>query len=150
MIPTLIRPLLTCRTSDPTDTIIQHGWQYVEPKINIWHIIELTGHRKAKESEQSYLLRFLATRRHLMCCFPDNVWPPSADRVSDLTNLIDTPAKWKRNKDLRQPVTLVQYGVTVKGTENMGFDSAECKNKPRNWKLPASKTLPIAGSNCHK
>ncbi|KAI7900611.1 lysozyme-like domain-containing protein [Cokeromyces recurvatus] len=56
------------------DTIIQHGWQYVEPYINIVRIIQLTGPRKSGESEKSYLLRFLATRQQLMCCYPGSVW----------------------------------------------------------------------------
>ncbi|RUS27352.1 lysozyme-like domain-containing protein [Jimgerdemannia flammicorona] len=129
------------------DTIIQHGWQFVEPLINIRRIIKLTGPR-GKDSEQAYLIRFLNTRRSLMCCFPDNVWPPSADRVSDLTNLINSPAKWARNKDLKNPVNLAVYGVTVKGTENMNYDSSNCKKykKSRGWSLPKGKSLPIPGS----
>ncbi|GAB5590949.1 hypothetical protein Unana1_05849 [Umbelopsis nana] len=122
------------------DTIINHGWQYVEPLINLPRILTLTGPRKHGESEQSYLQRFLITRRQLMCCFPDDVWPPAADRVADLQRLLGS---WSRNKDLKHPVTLKIYGVTVKGTENLSFDTAECPKEPKGWKLPTAKSLPI-------
>ncbi|KAI9286420.1 lysozyme-like domain-containing protein [Umbelopsis sp. AD052] len=122
------------------DTIINHGWQYVEPLINLPRILQLTGPRKHNESEKSFLNRFLVTRRQLMCCFPDDVWPPAADRVADLQRLVSS---WSRNKDLKHPVTLKIYGVTVKGTEDLSFDKAECPKKPKGWKLPKAKTLPI-------
>ncbi|KAI8581195.1 hypothetical protein K450DRAFT_233575 [Umbelopsis ramanniana AG] len=122
------------------DTIINHGWQYVEPLINLPRILKLTGPRKHNETEKSYLNRFLVTRRQLMCCFPDDVWPPAADRVADLQRLVSS---WSRNKDLKHPVTLKIYGVTVKGTEDLSYDKAECPKKPKGWKLPAAKTLPI-------
>lgn len=122
------------------DTIINHGWQYVEPLINLPRILELTGPRKQNESEKSFLNRFLVTRRQLMCCYPDDVWPPAADRVADLQRLV---SNWSRNKDLKHPVTLKIYGVTVKGTEDLSYDKAECPKKPKGWKLPAAKTLPI-------
>ncbi|KAM3589771.1 hypothetical protein VKS41_000624 [Umbelopsis sp. WA50703] len=122
------------------DTIINHGWQYVEPLINLPRILQLTGKRRKGESEKSYLGRFLQTRRQLMCCYPDDVWPPAADRVADLQRVLKN---WKRNKDLEHPVTLKIYGVTVKGTENLSFDTAECKKEPKGWKLPAAKTLPV-------
>ncbi|KAH8557009.1 lysozyme-like domain-containing protein [Umbelopsis sp. PMI_123] len=122
------------------DTIINHGWQYVEPLINLPRILELTGPRRHNESEKSYLNRFLVTRRQLMCCYPDDVWPPAADRVADLQRLV---SKWSLNKDLKHPATLKIYKVTVKGTEDLTFDSAECPKKPSGWTLPAAKTLPI-------
>lgn len=52
------------------DTIIQHGFQYVEPDINIVRVLVLTGPREANESEQAFLTRFLTTRRELQCCYP--------------------------------------------------------------------------------
>jgi len=122
------------------DTIINHGWQYVEPLINLPRILELTGPRKKNETEKSFLNRFLVTRRQLMCCYPDDVWPPAADRVADLQRLVSS---WSRNKNLEHPVTLKIYGVTVKGTEDLSYDKAECPKKPKGWKLPAAKTLPI-------
>ncbi|RUS28931.1 lysozyme-like domain-containing protein [Jimgerdemannia flammicorona] len=134
------------------DTIIEHGWQYVEPKINIWRILQLTGPR-GKDSEQAYLLRFLNMRRSLLCCVPDNVSPSSADRVSDLTDLIATSASWERNKDLSNPVRLAQYGATVKGSENMGYDTKNCKKykQPKNWHFPKAVDLPIPGTeSCHR
>ncbi|KAG0735921.1 hypothetical protein G6F57_006257 [Rhizopus arrhizus] len=56
------------------DTIVQHGWQYVESFINLPRIIELTGPKKKEESERSYLTRFITTRRQLVCCYPGGVW----------------------------------------------------------------------------
>src|ERR1700731_3540799 len=82
------------------DTIINHGWEYVEPLINLPRIIQLTGPRRSFESEQSYLNRFLVTRRQLMCCYPDKVWPPAADRVSDLQTLV---SNWSTNVNLTNP-----------------------------------------------
>jgi len=130
------------------DTIIEHGWQYVEPLINIWRLLELTGPRHSGETEQSFLSRFLHTRRQMLCCFPDNVWPPSADRISDLQNLL---AHWSTNKDLAHPVHLVAYGYTVTGKEQLVYDTAECPTQanptqttvPKGWALPTSITLPI-------
>lgn len=52
------------------DTIIQHGYQYVEPDINIVRILVLTGPRQKEETEPTYLTRFLTTRRQLQCCYP--------------------------------------------------------------------------------
>ncbi|RUP44934.1 lysozyme-like domain-containing protein [Jimgerdemannia flammicorona] len=144
--------LLKNSTVDIFYTIIEHGWQYVEPKINIWRILQLTGPR-GKDSEQAYLLRFLNMRRSLLCCVPDNVSPSSADRVSDLTDLIATSASWERNKDLSNPVRLAQYGATVKGSENMGYDTKNCKKykQPKNWHFPKAVDLPIPGTeSCHR
>ncbi|CAO3617702.1 unnamed protein product [Cunninghamella blakesleeana] len=98
------------------DTIVQHGWQYVEPLINLPRIIQLTGPRKPKESEKSYLTRFLTTRRQLACCYPGKVWNDSSSRMYDLQNLVND---WKRNKDLKKPVKLVAFGVTVTGKETI-------------------------------
>ncbi|GAB5590930.1 hypothetical protein Unana1_05830 [Umbelopsis nana] len=122
------------------DTIISHGWQYVEPLINLPRIIQLTGPRGSSESEQSYLNRFLVTRRQLMCCYPNKVWPPADDRVSDLQTLV---SNWSTNVNLTNPAKLVVYGVTVKGTEDMSYDTAECSKKPTGWTLPSSQPLPI-------
>jgi hypothetical protein len=52
------------------DAIIQHGYQYVEPDINIVRLLTLTGPRRPNESEQNYLMRFLTVRRELQCCYP--------------------------------------------------------------------------------
>ncbi|OZJ02543.1 hypothetical protein BZG36_04499 [Bifiguratus adelaidae] len=88
------------------DTIIQHGWQYTEPKINLWRLIILTGPWKKSETEQSYLMRFLETRRGLMCCL-DSTWASSADRVDDLQQVLKT-GDLAMNGD----INLVNYGVT--------------------------------------
>lgn len=52
------------------DTIIQHGFQYTEPDINIVRLLALTGGRKENETEQAFLTRFLTVRRQLQCCYP--------------------------------------------------------------------------------
>ncbi|RUP46730.1 hypothetical protein BC936DRAFT_146589 [Jimgerdemannia flammicorona] len=119
-----------------SDTIVEHGWQYVEPKGNIRDIMQLTGPRGKDESE-AYLLRFLKTRRSLLCFFPDNVWPASADRVSDLTNLFSTNASWASNKDFDKPVRLAQYDI-VNANEYTTYDSVNCNKykKPMSWRLP--------------
>jgi len=104
------------------DTIINHGWQYTEPYINIWYIIALTGKREHNEDEKSYLLRFLDTRRQLMCCANDDAWPQAADRVVDLMNVVKSG-----NFDLKKPIHLANYGVTVTGKENPLHSIEECK-----------------------
>lgn len=52
------------------DAIIQHGYQFTEPHINVLRLLELTGPRQQDESEQQYLTRFLTTRRQMQCCYP--------------------------------------------------------------------------------
>ncbi|KAG0168338.1 hypothetical protein DFQ28_003318 [Apophysomyces sp. BC1034] len=120
------------------DTIIQHGWQYVEPQINLPRILELTGPRKHDESEKSYLTRFITIRRQLACCFPGDVWNESSDRESDLQDLVND---WDRNKDLEHSVHLTIFNVTVTGTEDMTYDMQHCKKEFN--ELPAPIDLPI-------
>ncbi|KAG1145885.1 hypothetical protein G6F37_005827 [Rhizopus arrhizus] len=105
------------------DTIVQHGWQYVESFINLPRIIELTGPKKKEESERSYLTRFITTRRQLVCCYPGGVWNDSADRMQDLQYLIN---QWSQTKDLKNPVELKIYGVKITGKENILVDSQRC------------------------
>jgi len=104
------------------DTIINHGWQYTEPYINIWYLIAVTGKRYPNEDEKSYLLRFLNTRRQLMCCANDDAWPQAADRVVDLMNVVNSG-----NFDLSKPIHLINYGVTVTGKENPLSAVSECR-----------------------
>jgi len=127
------------------DTIIQHGWQYTEPTINLPRILELTGPRSNFKTEKSFLHAFLKTRRQLLCCFPDETWPPSADRVADLQ---DVMANFADNKNLTQPITLKRYGVTVKGTEQIKYDTAECDSDtvPSGWKVPSATAWPLPTS----
>ncbi|KAI7899948.1 lysozyme-like domain-containing protein [Cokeromyces recurvatus] len=106
------------------DTIIQHGFQYVEPDINIVRILVLTGARKKNESEQDYLTRFLTTRRELQCCYPDNVWPASASRSADLQTLVN---QFDKNKDLTGSIELVKFGKRIHGNEDINTDSKHCK-----------------------
>lgn len=128
------------------DTIIQHGWQYTEPTINLPRILYFTGARSKYKTEHDYLQAFLKNRRELMCCVTgdDDTWASSADRVEDLQRVL---TNWTGNKDLEHPVSLKNYGVTVKGTEQTEYDTAECsKTIPTNWTLPASATVVIPTS----
>ncbi|ORX43199.1 lysozyme-like protein [Hesseltinella vesiculosa] len=122
------------------DTIVQHGWQYVEPLINLPRIMQLTGPRKNGESEKAYLTRFLTTRRQLVCCYPGDTWNESSDRMSDLQNLVD---KWSANQDLKNKVVLKAFGATVTGKENMNYDTGNCKGYTPFASLPTSIPLPI-------
>lgn len=122
------------------DTIVQHGWQYVEPYINLPRIIQLTGPRKQGESEQSYLTRFLTTRRQLVCCFPGDVWNDSATRNADLQTLVNN---WSRNKDLANPLTLKLFGVSITGNESLLVDTRNCPNQKPPATPPTAIELPI-------
>jgi Glycosyl hydrolase family 46 len=121
------------------DAIIQHGWQYTEPTINLPRILLLTGPRSSFKTEESFLNAFLKTRRQLLCCYPDDTWPPSADRVADLQDLM---ANFDENKELSKPVTLKRYGVTVNGDEQIVYDTDECGTSsiPSGWELPSATT----------
>ncbi|KAG0163730.1 COP9/signalosome complex subunit Csn2 [Apophysomyces sp. BC1015] len=111
---------------------------YVEPDINLPRILELTGPKKANETEQSYLTRFITTRRQLVCCYPGDVWNESSDRMADLQSLVD---QWDQNKDLTQSVRLKIFGETVNGNENMNYDAHSCKIAFKT--LPQQQDLPI-------
>ncbi|KAI9263128.1 lysozyme-like domain-containing protein [Phascolomyces articulosus] len=122
------------------DTIVQHGWQYTEPQINLPRILHLTGAKKENESEKQYLTRFLTTRRQLACCSPSSVWNDSASREADLQKLVDD---WEKNKDLKNPVHLESMGVTVKGTEALTSDSENCgQQKPEGQAEPNDLSIP--------
>ncbi|KAI9343367.1 lysozyme-like domain-containing protein [Pilaira anomala] len=105
------------------DVIIQHGYQYVEPDINIVRILTLTGPRRKNESEKSFLKRFLTTRRELQCCYPDDVWPASATRSQDLLSLVHN---FEHNKYLNVSITLKNFGRTITGKENSKRDAKRC------------------------
>ncbi|KAI8327932.1 lysozyme-like domain-containing protein [Choanephora cucurbitarum] len=116
------------------DTIIQHGYQYVEPDINIVRILTLTGPRLKDESEKDFLTRFLTTRRQLQCCYPDDVWPDSSSRTYDLQNLVN---QYDRYKDLQAPITLEAFGVNITGDSNLLRDEKHCgKGKYTIFSLP--------------
>ncbi|KAL1915682.1 uncharacterized protein VTP21DRAFT_6441 [Calcarisporiella thermophila] len=106
------------------DTIIQNGWHYTEPDINIWRILNLSGGpRKNNESEQQFLMRFIRTRHELVCCANDDVWPESGDRMADWEKVIAAGDLY-----FKKPVVLKNYGVTIKGTENPNkLNAKECK-----------------------
>ncbi|RKP08232.1 glycoside hydrolase [Thamnocephalis sphaerospora] len=90
------------------DTIIQHGWQLVEPDINLQRLMELTGPRGSR-TEAKYLSDFLTTRRRMLCCYPDNIWPESASRAADLQGVLKT-----NNMELKGPIKLQAAGLAVK------------------------------------
>lgn len=60
--------------------------------------------------------------------------------MSDLQKLVDA---WEDNKDLRKAVHLETFGVTIKGDEDMSWDSQNCKKAPKNKNKAKSVTLPI-------
>ncbi|KAI9492196.1 lysozyme-like domain-containing protein [Zychaea mexicana] len=122
------------------DTIVQHGWQYTEPQINLPRILHLTGKKRSSESEKQYLTRFLTTRRQLACCSPSSVWNDSASRMSDLQKLVDD---WERNKDLKESVHLESFDVTVKGTEGLTSDKENCGSSKKLKGKAQPKDLPI-------
>ncbi|KAK9767943.1 hypothetical protein K7432_001806 [Basidiobolus ranarum] len=103
------------------DTIIQHGWQMNEADINLVKIITVTG-SKGYLSEKDYLAKFLKTRRQLLCCYPDDTWPPSADRVSDLQDVLSIG-----DLDLQHPIFLPNYGVNITGNEITNTPGPQCK-----------------------
>ncbi|KAI9596254.1 lysozyme-like domain-containing protein, partial [Syncephalis fuscata] len=70
------------------DTVVQHGYASTEDNIDLQRILTLTGPRRTGETEIGWLDRFLVTRGQMLCCFPDSVWPASADRVHDLRDLL--------------------------------------------------------------
>ncbi|KAI9313889.1 lysozyme-like domain-containing protein [Dichotomocladium elegans] len=109
------------------DTIVQHGWQYVEPLINLPRILYLTGPRRKDESENAYLDRFLSTRRELMCCSASNVWRESVTRVVELQTLV---SNWDRHKDLKNTIRLEHFGLDINGTEDISYDMENCHKKP--------------------
>ncbi|KAI7896555.1 lysozyme-like domain-containing protein [Mucor mucedo] len=105
------------------DTIIQHGFQYVEPDINIVRVLTLTGPKGTDEPEESFLKRFLTTRRELQCCYPDDVWPASATRSEDFLTLLND---FEYNKDLNVPIKLKNFERTITGNEDSVTDAKRC------------------------
>ncbi|KAK9765214.1 hypothetical protein K7432_006632 [Basidiobolus ranarum] len=103
------------------DTIIQHGWQMNEADINLVKILTVTG-KRGYMTEKQYLEKFLKTRRQLLCCYPDDTWPPSADRVADLQAVIK-----KGDMNLSRPIYLPNYGVRVTGKEITNTPGPQCK-----------------------
>ncbi|KAK9729687.1 hypothetical protein K7432_000092 [Basidiobolus ranarum] len=112
------------------DTALQHGYEN-DDGISLRSIMKLTGRH---DTEHEYLNRFLQIRRQLLCCFPDNIWPESANRVSDLMNILEA-----KNFDLKPPITLRSYHITVKGNEItnkecVGPENAGNEPQPSDWK----------------
>ncbi|KAI8368349.1 lysozyme-like domain-containing protein [Choanephora cucurbitarum] len=116
--------------------------KYVEPLINLPRIIQLTGPKGEKETEQAYLTRFLTTRRQLVCCYPSGVWNESADRMQDLQSIVDD---WHQHQDLNHPVLLKIFNVEITGKEDITMDTEHClirsiKTKPASIRLPLPNT----------
>ncbi|KAI9264467.1 lysozyme-like domain-containing protein [Sporodiniella umbellata] len=110
------------------DTIIQHGYQYVEPDINIVRILTLVGSRRSDESEEEFLTRFLTVRGQLQCCYPDKVWNDSATRTEDLQALVD---EFDDNKDLLRPFELHNFGVKISGKESLDKKDSRCTSSTK-------------------
>ncbi|KAK9710776.1 hypothetical protein K7432_008221 [Basidiobolus ranarum] len=100
------------------DTAIQHGWE-ADNGMSLKSIIKMVG---AYKEEAEYLNRFLKTRWKLLCCFPDQVWPASSDRVHELFGLLEA-----KNFDLNLPIRLSSYQITISGSEYM---EKTCEGKP--------------------
>ncbi|KAK9767944.1 hypothetical protein K7432_001807 [Basidiobolus ranarum] len=107
------------------DTIVQHGWQVNEEEINIVRIMNLTGQR-GNLTEAEYLSKFLLIRRQMLCCYPDNTWPQSADRIVDLQSVLKEKVT-SNDLNLTRPLKLPNYGATVTGKEKVNKKSPLCK-----------------------
>ncbi|ORX88340.1 lysozyme-like protein [Basidiobolus meristosporus CBS 931.73] len=112
------------------DTALQHGYEN-DDGISLRSIMRLAGKHS---TEYDYLNQFLRIRRRLLCCFPDEVWPESANRVSDLMHILEN-----ENFDLQPPIRLESYHITIEGDE---ITDKECKGSensvseplPSDWK----------------
>ncbi|KAK9718035.1 hypothetical protein K7432_005789 [Basidiobolus ranarum] len=93
------------------DTAVQHGHD-VDDGISLRTLIKMTGSLNITEAE--YLDRFLKLRRKMLCCFPNTVWPATADRISDFTNLLQSG-----NLQLSTPVRLISYQHQLTGQERL-------------------------------
>jgi len=91
------------------DSAVQHGWEDPRERNCLPAIMRITGPRGSEE-EAGYLARFLDTRRKMLCCTKDDVWPESADRVSDLQRLVNAGSL-----GLQEDIVLKAYDVTIKG-----------------------------------
>ncbi|ORX82625.1 lysozyme-like protein [Basidiobolus meristosporus CBS 931.73] len=86
------------------DTAVQHGYEK-EDGISLRSIVKLVKAESSKPmNEKAFLRRLLHFRRKILCCSMDNIWPDSANRVSDLQFLLDSG-----NLQLNTPVVLPSY-----------------------------------------
>ncbi|KAK9766741.1 hypothetical protein K7432_003969 [Basidiobolus ranarum] len=115
------------------DTAVQHGWEE-DDGLSLLTIINLTG-PKATSSEQEYLERFLVVRRKLLCCYPDDVWPDSADRVSDLMDLARLG-----DLEFKNTIRLNAYETTITGKEDL---FVPCANPPSRPSVPDTGLEPF-------
>ncbi|KAK9721633.1 hypothetical protein K7432_003261 [Basidiobolus ranarum] len=112
------------------DTALQHGYEN-DDGISLRSIMRLAGRHT---TEYDYLNHFLRIRRRLLCCFPDDVWPESANRVSDLMHILET-----ENLDLEPPILLKSYHITIEGDEVTDKECSEPEDteeepQPSDWK----------------
>ncbi|RKP05366.1 lysozyme-like domain-containing protein [Thamnocephalis sphaerospora] len=111
------------------DTLVQHGYTSSadgnESGIDTQRILDLTGGRRFGESETMWLNRFLHVRGQMLCCYPDNVWPASADRVHDLRQLL-----LEGQTNLSGNVLLASTGVRI-------MSAPTAPSSVASWVLPA-------------
>ncbi|KAK9764093.1 hypothetical protein K7432_008702 [Basidiobolus ranarum] len=95
------------------DTAVQHGYEK-EDGISLRSIIKLVKAETTKsQTEASFLKRLLHFRKKVLCCSMDDIWPDSANRVSDLEYLLNTG-----NLNLSTPVILPSYNdIKIYGNE---------------------------------
>ncbi|KAI8049887.1 lysozyme-like domain-containing protein [Syncephalis plumigaleata] len=102
------------------DTVVQHGYAVTEDNIDLQRVITLTGARHVNETETQWLDRFLVTRGQMLCCFPDSVWPASADRVHDLRELLR-----RGQLNLKGNITLGSSGIQILATADNSTTPSE-------------------------
>ncbi|KAK9760106.1 hypothetical protein K7432_016207 [Basidiobolus ranarum] len=92
------------------DTAIQHGWEE-DDGVSLPTILRMTGSMENK-CEEDYLREFVHNRWQMLCCTEDDVWPESADRTSDLMNLVE-----QGDFELNGNIKLNAYSHTITGRE---------------------------------
>ncbi|KAK9767549.1 hypothetical protein K7432_002564 [Basidiobolus ranarum] len=95
------------------DTAVQHGYDK-DDGISLRSIIKMVRAEPTKaQTELTFLKRFLHFRKRILCCRMDDIWPESANRVSDLEFLLSTG-----NLKLSTPVVLPSYNdIKINGDE---------------------------------
>ncbi|ORX94322.1 lysozyme-like protein [Basidiobolus meristosporus CBS 931.73] len=92
------------------DTAVQHGWEE-DDGIGLPTLLRMTGSMENK-CEEDYLEEFVHNRWQMLCCTEDEVWPESADRTSDLMDLIK-----QGDFELNGTIKLNAYSQSITGHE---------------------------------
>ncbi|KAK9686858.1 hypothetical protein K7432_014997 [Basidiobolus ranarum] len=106
------------------DTAVQHGWEE-DDGISLLTILNLVGPPNGR-TEAQYLEDFIKVRWILLCCTKDNVWPASADRTSDLMEVLKTG-----NFDLNPPIDLKAYTANITGSEDPSKNIKGCSGSKK-------------------